>query len=516
MWYIKEMKKFMQKNERLVWILVPTLLGLLYIVLCAFNLRQSVWFDESYGAYLTRFSFSDIWGLTTADVHPPLYYFLLKVWSMIFGYTDFGMRFMSVFFGAIAIIFAWQWLKRKFGTKPALLATLLMTSSPMMIRYGQEMRMYTMAAAIIFGSTYVLELAMDTKKRRYWIIYGVLMALGMWTHYFTALIFLAHLAYLVYTYRKKIFQKDIILSYVVAVVLYLPWLPAFLFQTGMVQMGFWIGEPNLTTITDYFARTLLYRDSTELTGWLLLLMLIVAGCLIFLVRKLDKKASLLKFMVFLPPIILLLLSIPPLRPMFVDRYVIYSMVGVSMIAGIGVMTTKFRKKIVPGVIAMAFTGASIVGIVNLYAVGNYNYDTGGKSDAKALFDYIAANSSVGGPIISNSEWLYYDLAFYGNEEYPVYFVDELVTYEWGSHKPLEWHDYGKITDLDAFLEKHDTVWFVGSLPKKGDLEFPREGYNLLQTVTLDANVNQAPYRALELSKMAGEYTIDYIYSSLGS
>jgi len=503
------MNKFIQKHERLIMILAPTLIGILYIVLCAVNLRQSVWFDESYGAYLTRFSFADVWKLTTVDVHPPLYYFLLKLWSGIFGHTDFGMRFMSVFFGAVAIIFAWQWLKRRFGIKPALLATLFMAVSPMLIRYGQEMRMYTMAAAIIFGSTYVLQLAIDTKKLKYWIVYGVLIALGMWTHYFVALILLAHLAYLVYIYRKKIFQKNIVISYALAVILYLPWLPAFLSQADEVQKGFWIGAPSLITITDYFAMTTLYRDSAGVSGWLLVLSLVIFGGLVFLGRKLDKKSLLLKLMAFLPPVLLLLVSLPPFIPMFVDRYIIHSMVCVAIIVGVGIATIKFRRKIVPYLMTTLFLGAAVAGIVNVYSIGNYNFVTNSRSDAKALFENIVLNSEEGQPIISNSEWLYYDLAFYGNEQHPVYFVDELVTYKWGSHRPLEWHSLGKITDLDAFLEEHEVVWFVGSLPKNDSLEFPREGFRVLQDIILDVNVNQAPYQALQLSRTADvDYTIE--------
>lgn len=505
------MNKFMNKHQGLIAILAPTLLGVIFIVLCAVKLTQSVWFDESYGAFLTRFSFGDIWNMTAADVHPPLYYFLLKVWSMIFGYTDFGMRFMSVFFGAVAIVFAWQWLKRKFGVKAALLATLFMVVSPVMIRYGQEMRMYAMAAAIIFASTYVLQLAIDLKKRRYWIIYGVLMALGMWTHYFTALIFLAHLLYLIYVYRKKIFQKDIIIGYVTAVVLYLPWLPSFLAQSGTVQQGFWIGAPNVGTMADYATMSLMYHESSEVTGWLLPLMLVGVGCLVFLARKLDKKAMLLKFIVFLPPVLLIALSMPPLfKPMFVDRYVVYSMVGLMILAGVGIATVKFRKKIAPYAMTAVFLTMAGVGITHVYHMGNYNYVTGGKSDAKALYEFVAENSAEGEPILSNSEWLYYDLSFYGTDEHPVYYLDELVTYAWGSHKPLEWHDFGKIKDLDAFLAEHEKVWWVGSLPADGDLVFPREGYKVLQRAELDVNVNQAGYQALELSRAVDtDYLVEY-------
>lgn len=486
------MKDFLLKHKRLICILAPTLIGVLFIILCVVNLQQSVWFDESYGAYITRFSFSDVWNLTAVDVHPPLYYFALKIWSGIFGHTDFAMRFMSVFFGALAIIFAWAWLKRKFGAKAALLATLMMAISPMFIRYGQEMRMYTMAAAIIFASTYILQLAIDTKKRRYWIIYGVLTALGMWTHYFTALIFLAHLAYLIYTYRKKIFQKNIVTSYVIAVALYIPWIPALFSQIGTVQSGFWIAPPSMATITSYFTNASLYLDASQVTGWLLVLMLAVLGLKLFFVGKHNKHSLLLSLMAFVPPVLLLLLSLPPFEPIFVDRYLVYSVICLSLIVGVGIATVKFRHKIAPVAISAVFIAASAIGISNVYRYGSTCND-------KELFEYVVAEATIGEPIITGEDLLYYDLAFYGSTDHPVYFVEEMIDYKWGSHEPLKQHDYGKITDLDAFLGEHDKVWFVGHLPDEGNLQFPRDNLIVLQTITLDINDGAAPYQALEIS-----------------
>lgn len=489
------MKNFFHKHERLITILTPIILGIVYIILCAVDLKQSIWFDESYGAYLTRSSFGDIWNLTAVDVHPPLYYFVLKLWSMLFGYTDFGMRFMSIFFGAIAIVFAWQWLKRKFGLKPAMLATLLMTVSPMFIRYGQEMRMYTMAAAIIFAATYVMQLAIDTKQRKYWIIYGVLLALGMWTHYFVGLIWLAHLAYLIYVYRKKIFQKNIIISYATGVLLYLPWLPSFIEQTSTVQKGFWIGAPSATTVVSYFTNALVYQDSGKIVEWLLPAVIIAAVCYVFVLRKAGRRIMPLLFMSILPVALLVIFSMPPLKPMFVSRYVIYSAICLSLAAGIGVMIVKFKHKFTPIIMAAVFLGTSIIGIVNVYVRPNSN------SDAKALYESISAISAPGTPIISETEWLYYDLSFYGTEEHPVYFIDEIVSYEWGSHEPLRTNDYGKILDLDEFLSEHETVWFVGDLPEEDDLEFPRDYVMQAQVMILDVNNGNAPYQAIEFTRI---------------
>lgn len=510
------MYSFLVKHKKAISILAPTALGVLYILLCALNLQQSIWFDESYGAYLTRFGFWDIWNLTAVDVHPPLYYFLLKIWSNVFGYTDFAMRFMSVFFGAIAISFAWAWLKRKYGFKVALVAGIFMALSPMLIRYGQEMRMYTMAAAIIFAATFFLQLALDTNKLRFWLTYGILMSLGMWTHYFTALIWLAQLAYLIYYFRKKIFQRNIISAYILAVALYLPWSPFLFKQIGTVQRGFWIADPTLNSLASFVTETLFYAESDTIKGWFIVLALVALASAIFVVLKAKKQFQLLSFMVVLPPIILLLCSLPPLTPMFIDRYLINSSVCLSILIGASAASlifykTKKQTSAHPsrlfknpqflGVLALVvLLIGSGFGIYNVYSMGNYNKATDSKSDAKALFQAVAEVANDEEAIIASSEWLYYDLSFYGNAEHPVYFVEELTSYQYGSHEPLRLNDYGKIVNLDSFLENQDCVWYVGDLPSEGDLEFPREAWSQRDNLVLSVNINQAAYQAIEFCK----------------
>jgi uncharacterized membrane protein len=505
------MRNFLKTHNRLLLILIPALIGVIYIILCATNLTRSIWFDESYSAYLTRYSFPDIWSLTSVDVHPPLFYFLLKIWGTLFGNADFALRFMSAFFGAVALIFAYQLIKRPFGVKTAAAATLAMALSPVFIRYGQEMRMYTIVIALVFAATYFLSLAVDTKKRKYWIIYGVLISLGMWTHYFAALAWLAHLIWLITVYKKHFWHKNLITSYALAAVLYIPWLIPFVIQSIGIQGGFWIGPNTANTITDFLGTTFLFSSGSDIRDLLVPLFLaLMAVLLLFLprlYRKLDSANKpafrLLLSLAFLPPLILLILSTPPLKPLFVDRYVIYSSTAISLLVGFIVIKISSEKlvkshfRLSAGAITILYIIASVVGLVN---VNNYK-----NSNAKGLYYDVAAMSTDGEPIISNSEMLYYDLAFYGTPEHPTYFIEEITKYQWGSHEPLRRLDLGKITDLDAFLATHDTFWYVGSKPKSGLLAFPRDGYEIISDYEVEIKPGEGLYQALEFKKLLKTY-----------
>ena len=65
---------------------------------------SSIWFDEAFSAYIIRFDWADLTHYTAIDVHPPLYYYLLKLWSLLFGSSLASLRAMSVFLGVVAII----------------------------------------------------------------------------------------------------------------------------------------------------------------------------------------------------------------------------------------------------------------------------------------------------------------------------------------------------------------------------------------------------------------------------
>ena len=514
--YLSAAWNFIRARKRIICIFAPVILGVLFMILCTVQLRQSIWFDESYSAYLTHFDYPKVWDLTAQDVHPPLYYFALKTWAHFFGHTDFAMRMLSVVFGAVAILFAYLWLKYKYGATAAITATALLAISPVFVRYGQEMRMYTMALAIVFAATYVLQLAIDNGKKRWWILYAILLALGMWTHYFCALAWFAHLVYLIVIYRKKIFQKKIILTYAGAVLLFVPWMPSLIRQTGSVQSGFWIPEISAKTFMDYWTETLVYQSSTGLKSWLLLLALAAIVVIVALVVKYRAKLKMLISMMLVPLGLLILVSMPPLSPMFIPRYILFAIVSVAVISGVGLVIyardlpkraakKQVRRRAV--IVAISFVilaSTSIFGISSVYETGNYNFSTNIKSSSKELYETIVTlDGGSNRAIICESEWLYYDLSFYSTKEHSVYFMNETVDYKYGSLYPLRDTYFGRIDDLDKFIGNRDSFWYITTIDENTNQpagKFPREDWTIAEYSTTQFNEHDSVYAIVKMVK----------------
>lgn len=478
--------------------------------------KSSVWFDEAFGAYLIRFNFWDIAMYTAADVHPPLYYWLLKLWSMLFGNGELALRSMSVLFGIVAIFFAFLLAKRLFGRKAAWVSLLFMVLAPMFIRYSQEMRMYTMVAAIAFAATYALSIASETNKRKHWVVYGLLVGLGMWTHYFAAIVWLAHWVWRAWVVKteeknpkkliKTFFTKNWIVAHIVAIGFFLPWMPALVRQVLDVQInGFWIPPVTPGTLLNFFTNVLYYLDDAKVTSWLALLALVIIVAMITLAgrlyRTLDRTARrnyMLVFSVaFVPSLLIFVASMPPLRSSFVDRYLIASSLGISLFIGVTLALSAKGAKAKRLVLIGALTAiAMVIGVVNVMQLGNFNKTLQSSNNTRQTIEALKEKASDNEPIIADSPWLYYEAAFYSTTNHPVYFIDANTEYKYGSLNMLKFNDQYKIKDLNAFSKEHPVIWYLAR-PEDNDVTPPSASWKKLSDVMVNDTVNNQPaYKAV--------------------
>ena len=464
--------------------IVPLISALVFTVFACLNLRTAIWFDEAYSTYIIRGDFSQIWQMTSMDVHPPVYYFCLKVWSMLFGTSDFALRSMSVFFAGFAIILAFFLLRRWFGEKAAALSTFALSLAPILIRYSQEMRMYGIVFAIIIGATLFLDIALKSKNKLAWFFYALLICLGMWTHYFTALAWLAHFGYIIYYFRKHGLQKSIFWAYPLAIILYLPWLPSFFNQVKQVQSGFWIPPVDLVTPFSFISESLIFRSATDTQSWIMLLILSVVILTVFLLVKAlprtekgtQKNFKFLLTMTFVPPILLMLLSFPPLKPTYVTRYVVYSASLLWVIIGLAVTWGKTydSKRSLAGLLAGLALTCAIIGIVDV--------DTR-ENDTNARDIMVAAKSisDAESPILIHVDAMdYYDLFFYESSKHPVYGID--VDFVWGSLEPIRNYKQNYIEDAEAFIASQNRFWLIQNVDdKESNYDFD-ENFNAVNTI----------------------------------
>lgn len=201
---------------------------------------------------------------------------------------------------------------------------------------------------------------------------------------------------------------------------------------------------------------------------------------------------------FLPVIMLFILSMPPLRSLFIDRYLNTSALAMAMFFGVtlsfGVNHIKPKLRLL---VIVLIPLMMIYGIGSVWRLGNYNKISNTSSDTKAVIKAIGATSKQNVPVVINSPWLFYEAVFYETDKNPVYFIDEKTDYKITALDMLHYNAQHKITDIGKFTKDNPIVWYVGSTFGES-LEPPYPNWKATQDLSVDDTVTGKPaYRAVK-------------------
>ena len=146
-----------------------TLLFVLFVFCLALRLafltQKNMWFDEVFSWHMTQGSFKDIITDTSVDIHPPLYYFLLKVWEYIFGQSISALRIFSVIFASSAILFIYPISRKALNIENSILVILLYSISPLNLFFSQEVRMSALNLFLNTGSVFFFIKVIESEPR---------------------------------------------------------------------------------------------------------------------------------------------------------------------------------------------------------------------------------------------------------------------------------------------------------------------------------------------------------------
>lgn len=209
---------------------------------------SSLWSDEGNSWAMLRRGFGAIAAAAAQDIHPPGYYWLLKVWCLAAGGDAWGMRSLSALCGVglVGVVYRIGLLldqdSGREGGRLAITAAFLAAVNPFLIHYSQEARMYSLLAlesGLLFWSAMSLVGGGPKARRSLAIPLGLLFTLaaaaGLWTHYSFPIVLAAADLFVLLALRRRlqgggagawpsVIGKLLVLN-VPAVLLFGPWLP---------------------------------------------------------------------------------------------------------------------------------------------------------------------------------------------------------------------------------------------------------------------------------------------------
>lgn len=191
--------------------------------------HQPLWWDEGISVYLAHQSVAAILADRAADVHPPLYFLLLKGWTAFVGPSAAAGRLFSVLPATLAVPALMALGARMAGRRAGRAAGLLMALGAFQVQHAQEIRMYSLVPLVALLATawlvHVRATAGGPGRAIGWVAYAVAIAAGAWLHYYALAVPLFHaVALAAGGERRAAVWRRWLASQTVAAALFAPWL----------------------------------------------------------------------------------------------------------------------------------------------------------------------------------------------------------------------------------------------------------------------------------------------------
>jgi len=379
---------------------------------------QSLWRDEVDALRFATAPWTEVLAnLTRPGWNGPLYFLFLRGWIALAGRSEYALRFFSLACGVLGVPLVYALGRRLFDRRVGLVATLLISASPYLAWYGQELKMYTLVPALAMLAIYGLRRAVEGDGWRWWVVQIVATSLAFYSHILAAL--LIPVQVLLYLSWWPQARRQWINGLCSLACLTLPYLPLAVWQAPLVlqarETGFHpyaLGE---------MVEILLNGWSTGILNWgwpwgtVLMGALAAWGLLDPLgTAPVRHRLALLGWLA-VPLVAVWLVSLR--QPLFTDRYLIWTAPAFYLLVALGLVSLVRLGGLARWALLRALGRAAVVSLVcavlvvdgvNLWRQATVPI----KSDFRAAAAYVAGRYTPGELLVFQIPYARYTFDYY--------------------------------------------------------------------------------------------------------
>ena len=361
------------KHQKNFWRFGLLAVAILYFAVRLLHLTDScLVFDEIFSVHAATHSWATLFQFVAADlIHPPLFYVLLKIWILAGGESLVWLRIFPVVFAVSAICpFLLLCLELKLKESETLLAFIFLATNGALVRYSQEVRMYSLLFCFSVVSLWLLVKFLDNKSTRtvyLWLLFFNFLLI--YTHYFGWLTIGGETLAVLILRREKMRQFFGLVG--ILILGFMPWVwiiwsvsPT---ANELAQNIGWQSKPGLVKLTQFLLtlnEPFYYQQSSvdPISVWLISvpLALICLGAIIWVAfKQRDEKVILLLILVGAPLVIAFAASWLLPSSIWGVRHLIVIFAPFALLASIAINRLAFRE--------LKFAVYALIGILILTA-----------------------------------------------------------------------------------------------------------------------------------------------------
>jgi 4-amino-4-deoxy-L-arabinose transferase-like glycosyltransferase len=209
--------------------------------------RSSLWLDEGYTLLFSGMPLPKLLTVGGAHEHPPLYYLIVHALRRI--HENYLLpRYVSAVCGSLSLLVLYALGSRLHSRTAGLVAAVLAAVAPFHVWFSRDGRGYELAGLVVLLSYYCLFTALDRPRPATWAAYAVVTSLCLYTEYTTAFALAAQIL-IVFRAQERGVLRPLILSWVAAVVLFLPWVTVVALDAASIAGNYWIPAPTVASVS---------------------------------------------------------------------------------------------------------------------------------------------------------------------------------------------------------------------------------------------------------------------------
>lgn len=368
----------LKKQEQTIIAIILVLIN--FLIKGIFLSSNSLGGDEPFSVYHAQMDIVSILRLLAEGNNPPLYELVLNLWIKLFGISEFSVRFPSLIFSSITVLYIYKLGTKFLNKRIALYASIIFIFSNYHILFAHEARVYSLLGLLSVISMYYfmsifqyyttdtkVENILKSSVRNNLIILIIIDTLIIYSHYFGFFILITQFAFIVS--NKKIiskYWKQILICLSIIGLLYLP--NIFIVLNRFIESssnGTWVNPPNGI---DSIYNMLRQFSNAPVVAVFVILILVSSFVKSIINKKREQKNIFNRLIVFwFVFVFFFMFGISYLIPMFLDRYLMPAAIAFSFIVGISadyLVKKQKYKYIIPIVIIVLFVSTVKPSITN--------------------------------------------------------------------------------------------------------------------------------------------------------
>ena len=214
-------------------------------------ISEQLWEDEAISIAIAGSSFDNFWPVVIGDIHPPMYYLILRGWILLFGNSVFSCRLLSAVFSILTMPVLYLIGKEIKDEKLGMIIIFLYSISPFSVFFANEVRAYSLIHLLFTVCLYFTIKCLKTSNNSKNFIYlGITGICLIYTHYMGFIYYGILLIGIIYFNKQemKIFKK-ISFTVIIPLICYIPWIPYALQDSLGGPAGYAGGQLNLINLS---------------------------------------------------------------------------------------------------------------------------------------------------------------------------------------------------------------------------------------------------------------------------